>query len=99
MWENNRPQNRVRVAVVRAVRERDGDTCQLRFAGCTGAYEELDHIVNVASSGLDRRAGAETADDLQCVCRHCHNIKTQAEARTARGISKRTPERHPGLID
>jgi 5-methylcytosine-specific restriction endonuclease McrA len=98
MWDSNRPTNRIRVGVIRAVRERDQDTCQLRYTGCTGGYEQIDHIRNVASTGLDRTAGLERPDDLQCVCRHCHNIKTQAEAKAAINRWKRTPERHPGLL-
>ena len=97
MWDNNRPSNRIRSNVVRAVRDRDQDLCQLQYPGCTQHYEELDHIENLAASGRPRGAGIEKPEDLQCVCRYCHNIKTQAEARAGKLKWKRKPERHPGM--
>ncbi|DAZ90336.1 TPA_asm: HNH endonuclease [Mycobacterium phage prophiFSQJ01-1] len=86
----------VPASVRRAVRIRDGDQCQLRYDGCTGDYEELDHIEGVAERGVDRRRTL-TVDELQCACRWCHKQKTAKQA--ARGRSRnrwRESEPHPG---
>ena len=83
--------------MVRAVRQRDNDECQLRYPGCTGDYEELDHTRNVASLGITRRE-ASTVDNLQCVCVPCHRMKSQREAAAGRVQWRRQPERHPGLV-
>lgn len=79
----------VPIAVRRAVRRRDGDTCQLGYAGCTGQYQELDHIDGIAARGV-LRTSALTVDELQCVCRSCHKVKTQWQAKVGRGLG--TPE-------
>lgn len=91
MWQGNGrgTGNHVPAAVRRAVRRRDGDTCQLGYTGCTGKYEELDHIEGVAARGVDR-LNTLTVDELQCACRHCHRIKTQWQAKVGRGLG--TPE-------
>lgn len=79
--------------------ERDNWTCQLRYPGCTGQASIADHIVNIASRGV-RRADALDPDDLQAVCPHCHQIKTQREAGTGKAKRKartRLPTTpHPG---
>lgn len=51
------------------VRGRDG-TC--RFPGCTvdGEFCDLDHVVNWEDGGPTKAA------NLQCLCRHHHNMKT-----------------------
>jgi 5-methylcytosine-specific restriction protein A len=87
----------VPAAVRRRVRLRDNDLCQLRYPGCTGSYQDLDHKDNVAARGISRRQ-ANTVDELQCVCRACHKVKTQREAAIGRAAWKRRPERHPGLL-
>ncbi len=82
--------------VTKAVRRRDV-YCQLNYHGCTQHIDEVDHIIPISVSGLDRRH-AHDPSTLQGVCRHCHNIKTQREACIARNAWRRTPEPHPGLL-
>lgn len=82
--------------VRRAVRQRDGDRCQLAYPGCTGKYQELDHVAGLADTGT-HRSQALTPDQLQCVCAHYHKIKTQARAMHGKGRYRRLPEPHPGL--
>ncbi|WP_356948420.1 HNH endonuclease signature motif containing protein [Mycolicibacterium fortuitum] len=91
--------NPIPAHVVREVRHRDQDQCQLGYAGCTGQYDEIDHIVNVASLGVSRRDLVVTADDLQLVCKSCHTKKTAREAAAGRGKWKRQPERWPWSPD
>lgn len=89
--------------VAKAIIKRDV-VCQLQWAGCTGAAEEADHIVNDATA---RRLGwdQDTIDDPgngQGVCRSCHKQKTKGEQqagqqrRRASGLRPKAP--HPGLI-
>ena len=66
--------------------------CQLGYEGCTGWYEELDHIEGVAARGLPRRVTEASPDEFQCVCRPCHKRKTQWQAQQARGLGMREPE-------
>ena len=80
-------------SVRRAVRRRDGDQCQLRYPGCIGIYQQLDHRDNLASRGVRRIDDKPTAEDLQCVCVPCHKIKTSAEAQRGRGLAPRHVER------
>jgi 5-methylcytosine-specific restriction endonuclease McrA len=51
-----------------AVLERDGWTCQLRYEGCTGRAEEVDHII-------PRQFGGPMfdPDNLRAVCATCHD--------------------------
>lgn len=83
----------VPIAVRRAVRRRDGDTCQLGYEGCTGQYQELDHIDGLAARGGVLRTSALTIDELQCVCRSCHKVKTQWQAKVGRGLGTSEPLR------
>lgn len=73
------------------------EVCQLRYSGCTGNIDEVDHIVNVARLGV-RREDANQLDNLQGVCAPCHRIKTRRESNEGRRRWKRSPERHPGLL-
>ena len=34
--------------------ERDGHQCQLGYPGCLGEATEVDHIVNIATTGIAR---------------------------------------------
>ncbi|SBS71271.1 hypothetical protein MHPYR_640033 [uncultured Mycobacterium sp.] len=92
-WDSNRPGIKVAEAVRRAVRRRDGDRCQLRYEGCTGYYQELDHIIGIAARGLQRRETVNDPDELQCVCKACHKQKTAWQAKVGRGLGAREPER------
>lgn len=96
-WSST-PGRSIPQATRRAVLRRDHYTCQLSYAGCTLQAEEIDHIVNLASRGIARRHDRPKADELQAVCRACHNVKTQAEAKAGRRWNPRQPERHPGLL-
>lgn len=74
------------------VLNRDGGRCTLHYPGCTGAAVDVDHIVP------DSRGGSSAPENLQAVCRHCHDIKTAAE-RDERNARRRLPrERHPSTI-
>ena len=98
-WREPGVANRIPKAVARVVRERDGNVCQLRYDGCTFDAEEIDHIVNVASTGMGRADVNRrvTPEDLQCVCRACHRVKTAREISVGRNRWKRPRERHPGM--
>jgi 5-methylcytosine-specific restriction enzyme A len=62
-------------AIQRAVLERDGHQCQLRYDGCTTLASHADHI----EAGDDHRMAS-----LQAACSHCHAIKSSAEGNAAR---------------
>ena len=49
------------------VLDRDNHQCQLRYDGCTGRAEQVDHII-------PRAAGGSLYDDRNCraVCKSCH---------------------------
>lgn len=89
-------QRGVPAKVRRRIINRDKE-CQLGFVGCTVTIDEVDHIINVASRGLERERDVDP-NNLQGVCKHCHHIKSQAEALAGRTVWKRKPERHPGLL-
>lgn len=75
----------------RCALQRDGYRCQLGLRGCTEKATDVDHI---------RRGNDHADDNLQSVCRHCHNQKTAAESaarkRQLREARYRPRERHPG---
>ena len=52
---------------------RDRYTCQ--HCGHIGLDLDVDHILNVA------RGGTDDDDNLQALCRQCHQAKTAAESR------------------
>jgi len=79
------------------VLDRDGNTCQPRYTGCTVTATEVDHIRNAGRPSRDRWQ-PDDINNLQAVCRHCHSIKTRREAATARSSWKRPAEKHPGII-
>lgn len=106
MWANGGPGNNLAPHVKRAVKARQRARCAVYNPRvCTGTLDEYDHILNTAATGTPRDQA--TADDIQGLCRPCHNAKTQREAVAARrarradrgGRSKmlRTPQPHPGL--
>ncbi|AZG44818.1 hypothetical protein D7316_01409 [Gordonia insulae] len=78
--------------VRRAVILRDQGLCQLGYEGCTGFYQELDHVVGVAVRGVER-THTLTVEELQCVCRACHKRKTAWQAKAGRGLGEREPQR------
>ncbi len=51
---------------------RDNYTCQA--CGRIGGKLELDHIINLASGGIDNE------DNLQILCQSCHQQKTHTES-------------------
>ncbi|WP_430009859.1 HNH endonuclease [Methylophaga lonarensis] len=54
--------------------ERDFGLCQpCKAKGVVTAFDEVDHIINLASGGDD------SDKNLQCICAHCHKEKTQRE--------------------
>lgn len=69
-------------------------TCYLHYPGCTGTSTQADHVTPRAEGGTDNR------HNLHGACKHCHDIKSRAEA--ARGRQRRNPKRklepHPGLV-
>jgi 5-methylcytosine-specific restriction endonuclease McrA len=78
------PQQRARVL------DRDGGVCQLGYDGCTWHATIVDHVVPLASGG--------TADpeNLQAVCRSCHERKSEAErlAAVKAAAARRYARRH-----
>lgn len=101
-WTNGGPGSNIPAATKRAVRQRQGDRCNtIDPQVCTGRIDEYDHIINVASSGLDR-AHANDANGIQGLCAPCHKVKTQREARAAgsarRARGRHPQEQHPGLV-
>jgi 5-methylcytosine-specific restriction endonuclease McrA len=72
-------------AVRLAVMERDGWRCQLVLAGCTGAAEQVDHIVPLSEGGVRL-----DPFNLRASCAPCNqrrNRERQAElARHAREL-------------
>jgi 5-methylcytosine-specific restriction enzyme A len=61
---------------------------------CGAPSNQVDHII----AGDDHRRA-----NLQALCERCHAIKSAREGNAAaiargRPTSKRTPERHPGLV-
>ncbi|MFB2539481.1 MULTISPECIES: HNH endonuclease [unclassified Acinetobacter] len=70
-WGNGRggrPWRRIK----QAVHERDQYTC--RHCGIVTRDLECDHIVNMAS------CGTHDIDNLQSLCKSCHQAKTQVES-------------------
>ena len=75
----------------RAALHRDNHTCQQ----CGQRATHVDHIIGAHQGGTDH------LDNLQALCRRCHDRKTGREARAAltarRARLQRPPEPHPGL--
>lgn len=92
-WGNGNPKSQITRAVAQAVRRRDGDACQLMYPGCKGVHEQFDHKANLAGQGIARANDRPTVDDLQCVCKPCHKVKTQREALIGRGLAPKPIER------
>lgn len=69
--------------------------CYLQYEGCTQASTIEDHVIPLAQGG-DRWSYT----NRRGCCSHCHTIKTQTEAHTARSATttRRPTERHPGLL-
>ena len=66
--------------------------CRLGYPGCTVVSTMADHVIGIASGGVD------TLENLQGVCSSCHALKTQTERTAGRWPSTRTRprEQHPG---
>lgn len=61
-----------------AVMARDGWLCQpCRRAGKHRRAVQVDHVVSLA------RGGTDDPSNLQAICKACHDVKTQREARGA----------------
>jgi 5-methylcytosine-specific restriction endonuclease McrA len=92
---STRAWRRVRVEVL----ERDGYHCRLRYPGCRFEATEVDHVINLASTGTPR---CEAVDPDECVaaCGRCHHQKSAREAAEGarRGSGKRPPPRHPADV-
>ena len=73
------------------VLQRDRGLCQIRGPRCTRTATDVDHV---------RRGNNHDDENLQAVCRACHNGKTATESaarkRQLRDARKRPQERHPG---
>lgn len=80
---------------------RDGHHCQLRYPGCTGEATQVDHTINLASTGTARR-DAVSPEDCASVCQPCHDVKTERERRQAprhyRQPATRKPRTHPADV-
>lgn len=105
VW-GERPRSRVPDRVKAQVRRRD-KTCRLQYPGCTQRIEEMDHVEGLAALGIPRTPVLNAAD-IQGVCAHCHQIKTQQQAADGRrdaiqrrgNVSRRfrDQEPHPGRL-
>ena len=61
---------KIRQAAIR----RDQGLCQpCARSGITTAFDEVDHILPKS------RGGTDNIDNLQCICRACHKVKTGRE--------------------
>jgi hypothetical protein len=101
MWRNGGPGSHIPQRVKDAVNARQDDMCAcIDKRVCWGTIDEYDHITNVASTGMDRRELNRDPDLLQGLCRPCHQVKTQAEARAGkqRRSGKRRPRVHPADV-
>ncbi|AID58985.1 homing endonuclease [Mycobacterium phage Gaia] len=87
-WKNGGAGSRIPARLRARVKARDKH-CQLGYKGCTGAMDEIDHIVNVKALKIDR-SQANDINNLQAVCLSCHKKKTQAEAAAGRRKHLRT---------
>lgn len=78
-------------ALQQACFKRDSWTCvQCGYLGTPNAGDlNADHVIPRAEGGED------TLENLQTLCRPCHEPKIQAEA--ARGRARRRPKRRPPL--
>jgi 5-methylcytosine-specific restriction protein A len=91
MWGARRrvPRRRTPERIRRQVIKRDQGQC----AWCGGAYAEVDHIVPVALGGPEH-----DPDNMQLLCRICHDAKSAAEALIGRERAAKSKASHPGLI-
>lgn len=106
MTWGQRPRSRIPQRVKDQVRRRD-KVCQLQYPGCTQRIDEMDHIIGLAAQRVPRTP-VLNATEIQGVCAHCHQIKTQAQAAAGReqarqrrgSLSRRNRDReqHPGSI-
>ena len=96
-WTNGGPGSKIPDRIKRTVRTRQGNRCNtIDLHVCTGTIDEFDHIVNVKTLGINR-ADANDPDNIQGLCRPCHTVKTQTEARAGQNRWRRPPPSHPGL--
>ena len=74
------------VAVRKRVLARDGNDCQIRFRGCLGRANSVDHIVELLDGGAPF-----DPSNLQASCVPCNTRKMQAtkKARSRRYIPRR----------
>ena len=62
----------------KAVRQRDGNVCQIRLPGCKGIATQVDHVVEPGPPHLKRDAQFFDANNLQAACRSCNVAKRNA---------------------
>ena len=71
---------------------RDHHTCQhCGWHDPTAKTLQIDHIKNLKTGGTNN------PNNLQTLCKGCHNHKTQQEAQQAQNNWKHPTQRHPGL--
>jgi len=74
------------------VMKRDQHQCQIKYEGCTGNAQVVDHIKPVAQGGTHEPA------NLQAACEWCNEEKNKIERGTWKRPSTLRPrEQHPGL--
>jgi 5-methylcytosine-specific restriction protein A len=61
------------------VLERDDHRCQLRYPGCRGRADEVDHGVDVAMGGA-----LYDVDNCRAVCGACHRRRSNAKRQRSR---------------
>ena len=97
-WDRNKTGSNIPASVKRTVRDRQHGHCNTyRPEVCTGTIDEYDHIINVKATGKTRRELERNPDLLQGLCKPCHKVKIQAEAREGRmrRSGRRRPRVHP----
>ena len=97
-WSNNNPGSNIPRRVKDLVDHRQHHTCAtINPNVCLGTIDEYDHIVNVKTTGKTRRELDRNPDLLQGLCKPCHTVKTQAEAKAGRErrSGRRKPRPHP----
>lgn len=80
-------------AVRKRVLVRDGYTCVMRGAGCTGRATHVDHM-DTAIDHNDHRD-----EVLRSLCSHCHMVRTSMQGHDAMRLSRsRKTAQHPGIL-
>lgn len=101
VWERNKTGSNIPTSVKRVVHDRQHGICATYDPTvCVGTIDEYDHIVNVKTTGMQRKQLERDPDLFQGLCQPCHKAKIQREARDGqrRRSGKRRPRPHPADV-